>query len=163
MRSLKSLLVWPLLIKTLLKTLARQLYIKLTKFTRRTTGSKAFGTKLAKTYYFVKDMSRYNLEVIKRSRHCLQRLRAEKVDELSVFGEADVIEVLYHLTFEIPMKIRVVYKNYPIERTSRLRLAPLAMAATGSEKVVVASLVNCEAIVDYLRDVGVENERIILL
>lgn len=163
MRSFKSLFVWPLLIKTLLNTLAKQLYIKLTKFTRRSKGSRAFVRKFTKAYHFTKDMARYDLEVIRRSRRCLQRLLAEKVHELSICGEADVIEVLYDLTFEMPVTIKAVYKNYPIGRPSRLRLVPLALAATGSEKVVVASLVNCEAIVDCLRDAGVENERIILL
>jgi hypothetical protein len=40
---------------------------------------------------------------------------------------------------------------------------PLGTAATGDEKVIVASLVNCEEIVNRLRNAGVEDKRIILL
>jgi hypothetical protein len=163
MRPLRYACVELLLFKTFIKALAKQLYMKVTKFTRRTAGTKAFASKLAKTYYFVKDMSLYNLEVVRRSRRGLRRLEAEKVQELSIYGETDVVEVLYDLTFEIPVKIRVVYKNYPTTTSWRLRLMPLGTAATGDEKVIVASLVNCEEIVNRLRNAGVEDKRIILL
>jgi hypothetical protein len=163
MRSVRYAYVVLLLFKTFIKALAKQLYLKVTKFTRRTAGPKAFASKLAKTYYFVKDMSQYNLEVIRRSRRCLKRLAAERVPELSIYGETDVVEVLYDLTFEIPVRIKAVYKNSPIVTSWRLRFIPLGAAANGNEKVIVASLVNCEEIVDRLRNAGVEDKRIILL
>src|SRR5262245_23421175 len=109
MQLLKWGFVRALLFKTFVKMLARQLYLKLTKITRRSGDARNLLNKLVKGYYFVKFMSAYNIYAIRRCRECLKRLVKEDVQEVSIYGERDIAEVLYDLTFEIPVRIKTIY------------------------------------------------------
>jgi hypothetical protein len=156
-------LVSVLLSKTFLKTLSRQLYLKLTKFTRRSNGPKAFFSRLALAADFLKHMARYNWEVIRRSKRCLRNLAADNVQEVFVYGESDVKEVLYDLTFEIPMKIKTIGEDYKFHRNFGRAELPIEMYAASREKVIVASLVNIDERIKRLRAWGVKDERLVLL
>ncbi|HEV8725744.1 MAG TPA: hypothetical protein VGW77_34445 [Candidatus Binatia bacterium] len=164
MRLLKWVLVRALLIKTFLKTLARQVYLKLTKFTRRSRGAKNdFFGKFAAGYDFLKHVSLYNWEVIQRSRLCLKQLAAENVQEVFVYGERDVTEVLYSLTFEFPVKLNTLGEHYKIYSDLASHELPIETSASRPEKVVIASLVNIEERAMRLREIGVDERRIVFL
>jgi hypothetical protein len=149
--------------KTFLKMLARQLRLKLTKFTRRSRGARGFYNKFRAGCGFLKDMSQYNWEVIHRSRRCLKQLAGDNVHEVFVYGERDVTEVLYGLTFEIPVKIKTIWKRYEPHGDLVGDPVPEEISATTREKVLVASLVNIEESVRRLRELGVDDARIVLL
>ena len=151
-----------LLLKTFGKLLLKQLYLKLTKITRRSRGPRAFLDKLRKGCDFLKDMSRYNWEVIRRSRHCLEKLAEENVQEVSVYGESDVVEILHDLTFELPVKIKTVYENYR-RKTDWGNVLPVDMMSGGREKVIIASLVNIDERLERLSNLGIDRKRIVLL
>ena len=106
------------------------------------------------------DMSRYNREVIQRSRRCLERLAADNVQEVFIYGERDVTEVLYSLTLEIPVKINKIPEHFGPQGQWILSVE---MGATDRKKVIIASLVNIEERTRRLRDMGVNDERIVLL
>lgn len=163
MRLLKWVLVRALLIKTFLKTLARQLYLKLTKFTRRSRGANDFFGKFAAGYEFLKHVSLYNWEVIQRSRLCLKQLAAENVQEVFVYGERDVTEVLSILTFEFPVNLNLLGEHYKISSDLAAHELPIESSANRPEKVVIASLVNSEERALRLREIGVDEKRIIFL
>jgi hypothetical protein len=154
------LYVRALLIKTFAKTLAHQLLLKLTKFSRRSSKPSHSFDKLAKGYRFLMDMSRYNREVIQRSRRCLERLAADNVQEVFIYGERDVTEVLYNLTLEIPVKINKIPEHFG---SKGHWILSVEMGATDRKKVIIASLVNIEERTRRLRDMGVNDERIVLL
>ena len=152
-----------LLFRTFIKTLTRQLYLKLTKFTRRSTTPKAYGQKLAAGYSFLRDMFYYNLDVIRRSRRCLKLLAAENIKEVFVYGERDVTEVLYDLTFEIPVRmIRICNSPNDYQYSKRNTSSPEINSA-GGKKIIIASLVNVEERTRRLREVGIEDRRLVLL
>jgi hypothetical protein len=152
-----------LLFKTFIKTLARQLYLKLTKLTRRSRGPRAFGKKLTAGYDFLREMCYYNRDVIRRSRRCLKQLTADNVHQVFVYGEKDVREVLYHLAFEFPVELRTIHEGYESSVNSQPKTVPLEMTRVGREKVIVASLVNIEERIRRLRELGVNDERIVRL
>jgi hypothetical protein len=163
MRLLKWGFVRALLFKTFVKMLARQLYLKLTKFTRRSGDVRDLLNKLVKGYYFVKFMSAYNIYAIRRCRECLKRLVKEDVQEVSIYGERDIAEVLYDLTFEIPVRIKTFYADAVKKEFRRFKVVPIEVSARSQEKVIVASLVDIEDKTEHLRKAGVEGRRMVLL
>lgn len=163
MGHLNPAIVSVLLFKTFIKTLARQLYLKLTKFTRRSSGPNAFFAKFAAASDFLKHMSRYNWEVIRRSRRCLEQLAAENVKEVFVYGERDVTEVLCNLAFEIPVKVITLGEYYKALTDLAPHEVPIEMGTVGREKIIIGSLVNIEERTRRLRKMGVDDKRIVLL
>jgi hypothetical protein len=163
MRLLKWVWVRALLTKTFLKTLARQLYLKVTKFTRRSGGANDFFGKFASGYDFLKHVTLYNWEVIRRSRICLEQLAAENVHEVFVYGERDIREMLYNLTFEIPVKVNILGDRYETSNDFASHELLIETSATGPQKVIIASLVNIEERAMRLRAMGVDEGRIVFL
>jgi hypothetical protein len=163
MQPLKWILVRSLLVKTFLKTLARQLHLKLTKFTRRSGRPIDFFAKFAAGYDFLKHASSYNREVIRRSRLCLLQLAAANVREVFVYGDRDVLEVLCQLTLEIPVKVNILGEHYKTPADLAPQEVSIETSATRPLKVIIASLVNIEERTMHLRAIGVDPRRIILL
>jgi hypothetical protein len=163
MRLLTQAFVRVLLLRTFSRTLGRQIYIKLGKFTRRSGGPKSFLRKVAAGYPFVRDMSRYNRDVLRRSRICLNQLVSEQVEEVFVYGERDVREALYNWTFEIPVKVKIIREYWENKEDISSESVPLEVGAARRDKIIVASLVNIEERTRRLRELGVESDRIVLL
>jgi hypothetical protein len=161
------LLKWPyaraLLFKTFMKMLARQLYLKLTKFTRRSGGTRDLLNKFVKAYDFVRFMVAHNIYTIRRCRECLTRLVAKDVRIVSIYGERDIVEVLYDLTLELPVRIKVIYADSVDQAFRKFKIVPIEESAKGLEKVIVASLVDIDDKAERLRKSGVERERLVLL
>jgi hypothetical protein len=162
MTAMAYVYVSALLAKTFAKTLARQFYLKLTKFTRRSREPKAFAKSLAAGCEFLRDMWRYNWDVIRLSRGCLERLTEEHVQEVFVYGESDVREVLCDLTFAVPMKVKMLRDHYENEN-SVSGAVPLEVGAASSDKIIVASVVNVQERIRRLVELGVDHKRLILL
>lgn len=160
---LRWVLVRILLLKTFTKMLARQVYVKLFKFTRRSRGPEAFYRKFAAGFDFLMSMLKYDRKVIECARRCLTRLAAEDVQEALVFGDKGVTEILYDLAFEIPVKLKTVYEHYEADEDLMQNMVPIEMCGGSRQKVIVASLVNIEERVRRLRELGVDNERMIFL
>jgi hypothetical protein len=163
MRVLKRALVAALLLKTFIRTIARQLHLKLTKLVRRSSGPNAYFRKFAAATDFLINMARYNCEVIRRSRRCLKRLAVENVEEILVYGEQDVTEVLYNLTIEIPVRVRTLGEYYKTSTDLAPYELPIEASVARRTKVIIASLVNIEERSKLLRSMGVDDKRIVLL
>jgi hypothetical protein len=152
-----------LLLKFFVKTLGRQLYLKLTKFTRRSRGPKSLLRKFAASCEFLRDMSRYNWHVIQSCRLCLNRLSAGKVGVVLVYGEKDIIEVLSDLSLERRIKMRLLCEPYELKKRCGWKTIPVELAASRSEQIIVASLIDTKHKMSRLRELGIRDERIILL
>jgi len=105
----------------------------------------------------------YNWEVIQRSRLCLKQLAADNVQEVFVYGERDVTEVLYNLTFEIPIKLNMLGEHYKTSNDVASHELRIETGAARPLKVIIASLVNIEERTMRLCEMGVDNRRIVLL
>jgi hypothetical protein len=163
MQAVINLWVRALLAKTFLKTLAHQFYLKLTKFTRRSSGPRSFLWKFAAGCEFLSGMSEYNLDVIKRCRACLRSLTAANFSAVLVYGEKDIVDFLRVLSFQSSVELRLLREVYEPERKVGLKAVPVEMAIPGSEKIIVASLVNTQERIRRLIQLGVDKDRIILL
>ncbi len=103
------------------------------------------------------------MDNIKRCRRCVKNLTAENVPAVFVYGEKDVMEILYDLSFKTPMKMRILHEHYETDKKFGWEAISLETGASGTEKIIVASLVNTQERTRRLRELGVDNERIILL
>ena len=163
-------LAWPkraasavLLSKTFVKMLARQSYIKITKFSRRAKTLGDFWHKILRTYDFVESVCQYNLYAIRQSRKVLHELTQREINEVSVYGVGDIAEVIYDLSFEQPMKIAAIYDDRKSKRFFRVKVLPVEQCASGSEKVIIGTLIGINDKVTRLKRLGVSPERIIVL
>jgi hypothetical protein len=80
-----------------------------------------------------------------------------------VYGERDVTEALYSLTFEFPIKLNMLGEHYKMYSDLASHELPIETSATRPEKVVIASLVNIEERAMRLREIGVDETRIVFL
>ena len=163
MRRVRIIGVIMLLVKAFTATLARQFYLKLTKFTRRSNGPKSFVAKFKAGYGFLKDMAAYNWDVIKRCRICLNCLVAENVTAVLVYGDKDVIAALRDLSFETSLKIGILYEAYEVDKKFGEEAIPIEQAAASRDKIIVASIVNVTERVARLQALGVDVQRIVFL
>jgi hypothetical protein len=107
-------------------------------------------------------MSSHNRDVIRRSRCCLKRLAKERVQEAFAYGERDVREVLYDLTFEVPVKVKMICDHYDNAIAAR-DAVPLEIGAASGDKIIIASVINTQERIRRLVQLGVDPERFILL
>lgn len=108
-------------------------------------------------------MWEYDREVIRCARRCFKRLAREDVQEVLVFGDRGVREVFYDLTFEIPIKVKMIRDYWEKHEDMLKDSVTLEVGAASRDKIIIASLVNIEERVRRIRELGVENNRIILL
>lgn len=163
MRSLTDAYVAVLLFKSFVKNLVWQLYVKLTKFTRRSTGPKSFLRKFAAACQFLKGMSEYNWEVLKRCRSCMEELSSRNVPLVLVYGDKDVTEVLHALSLATHVKMRILREDYEAQETFKWEEVPVEIGIFGNEKIIVASLINIQERIRRLRELGVDCDRLVLL
>jgi hypothetical protein len=146
-----------------LKLLARQSYQKLTKVAKevRTVG---YGLrKIANAYFFLRDMAQYDLYTIRHIRKCLKELVNQDIKEISVYGTGDVTEVLYGLTFELPLKMRAVYNDSGGGKFRKLNILPIESCTQSVGKIVVAAMNGTDGKVERLRKLGISRENIVVL
>jgi hypothetical protein len=139
------------------------MYLKLTKFRRRSHNSGERLGKIAKGFEFVHYMAKHDFHAIRRARDCLQELAGENVREVSLYGTGDIAEVLYDLTFEFPVKIKAVYGDSIKDRFFGYKIYPTQASAGGEEKLIIASLVALDDKVQRLQELGVPPPRIVLI
>jgi hypothetical protein len=162
------LLVQVLLVAIFVKMLVHQLYVKATKLSRASRTLRDASGRLPKTGAFLLSMWQYDLEVIRRSRRCVEQLAAARIREVSLFGVGDVAEVLYYLTLGTPLTIVAVYddvtlEDIPSERFFRYLVQPVALCRAREHKVIVAALVGLEDQIQTLRDSGIRGDQIIVI
>ena len=156
------LVVQILLFRILVQMLARQLYLKFTKFTRRTREPKDFLRKIVRGYGFFMDMVRYNLEVVRRSRYCLDKLAEQGVREAAIYGERPILEVLCQMASAGPVKIKRIDPETETRRpTYDVKSADHITKC--DKAVIVASLIDIDRKKERLLKMGVEEERMVVL
>ena|ERR1044071_5850931 len=152
-----------LLVKTFVKTLFWQLYLKMTKFSRRSKGPIPFLKKIYTGYSFISDMFVYNIETIHRCRLCLKNLTAEKVPAVFIYGERPIIEVFRDLSFRNPVIMTILQERGEVTRLWGCESAPVETGASRDEKIIIASIINAEERVKRLQQLNVSSDRIVLL
>lgn len=119
--------------------------------------------KLAKVYQFSRRIFEFYLYAIEQSRQCLEALAAQGEMEVSFYGTDDVAEILYNLTFEVPVKIKNVYDDLDGKSFHSFRVLLIQKCNSDREKLIITSLVGIENKVKRLKTLGVSRDRIVVL
>lgn len=108
-------------------------------------------------------MCQHNQRAVLCAKSCLKKLTASGIQEVALYGAGDVAEILYNWTYEIPVKINVIYDDCGRTRYLGLNVLPIEEGAKGGEKVIIASLVAVEMRIKRLQRVGIDKNRIVVL
>jgi hypothetical protein len=167
------------LLKTFFRVAVRQVTAKAMQLHRRQTeiSDDPMRTKLTtqsnsanegrfssiRVYRFMRRILESHLYVIQCSRQCLKSLVAEGEKEVSFYGIGDVAEILYDLSFDVPVKIKNVYDDLDGSDFHGFKILRIENCDSGGEKLIVTSLVGIEDRIKRLKALGVSPDRIIVL
>lgn len=162
-RSWRTLVAKLFLCGTFLKLLTKQFYLKLAKVPRQVKTVRVALAKVVNAFYFLRNVWLYNLYTIRQARKCLRELIGQNIKEISIYGRGDIAEILYDLTFELPLNIQAIYDDFGGGKFFKVDVFPVEACASGNEKVVIAAMIGIDEKVVRLRRLGVSRERIIVL
>jgi len=152
-----------LLFKTLVKLLFKEVYIKLTKFRRCIKHPGEVGEKIGKTRNFLSSMGEYNRFAVEQCRQTLSQLAEQGITKVSVYGANEIAEILYDLSYELPVRITGIYDEYPRKKPCRIPTLPLKEYTNSQEKMIVAAVMGVEEKVEYLSRLGINAENLVLM
>jgi len=161
--SLGSLLVSLRLFKTLVKMVARQFWIKLTKVPRQLTSPRIILRKIINVYFFLRNACHHNLYVLQQARQVFDELAQQGIRNVSVYGTGEIAEMLYGLTAETSVKIESVYDDFGNKKFLGYDVLPIEAGAKNEEKIIIAAVVGVEEKIARLMTLGIERERIAVL
>ena len=151
----------------LLHLLIKQFYIKASvpsrgrfRFINKKGGLRE---RIISLYHLLKELCKFDKQMLWRCRNCLTNLALQGIKEVDINVAGDMARILYVLSAEIPVKIRAFYDDGPSRSFLGFKVnSPETLEGQGG-KIIVASLVNREERIKRLKQVGVEEERIVTL
>ena len=131
-------------------------------------GSKAglletIAVSIPKICQFSKRMLEFCLYATHRSRECLSDLVAQGEHEVSFYGTDGIAEILYDLTFEIPVTVKNIYDDSEGKRFHAFEVLPVEACRSANEKLIITSLIGVEEKIRNLKAIGVSLDRIVVL
>jgi hypothetical protein len=112
---------------------------------------------------FFRSTLEFFLSLIDRSRACLNSVLAQGHREVSIYGTDDLAEILYDLTFEVPIKIKSVYGDCEGERFHKFKVLPVERYGSSEEPIIVTGSAQIENKMKRLRTLGVSADRLIIM
>ncbi len=152
-----------LLSKTLVTLLCKEAYIKLTKFRRRTTSPGEVGAQVQKSGKFLSSMLEYNRFAVEQCRQTFSCLAEQGITKVSVYGVNDIAAILYALSYELPVRITVIYDECPRWKPWAPSVLPLRDYQRSHELMIIAAVVGVEEKVSRLSQLGVNVENLVLM
>lgn len=125
--------------------------------------AEATGRYFLKAYLFGKRMLEFCLYATQRSQECLSALAAQGEREVSFYGTEGIAEILYDLTFEMPVAVKNVYDDSIRKRFHGFKVLPIEASRTAKEKLIITSLVGVDEKVRRLKTIGISPDRIVVL
>jgi hypothetical protein len=116
-----------------------------------------------RAYRFAKRVLEFCVYATERSRQCLKTLAAQGVREVSIYGTGDLAEILYAVTFEVPVKIKRIYDDLDGETFHSFKVLPIESCDPNREKLIITSLIGIDDKVRRLKTLGVFPDRIVVL
>ena len=117
----------------------------------------------ARANMFLRSSLEFFLSMIHRSRDCLNSALAQGHGEISLYGTDDSAEILYDLSFELPVKIKSVYDDGDGKRFHKFRVLPIERYASSKELLIITGSAQVENKVRRLKTLGVSADRLIVM
>jgi hypothetical protein len=159
------------LAKTFSKLLLRRVRTKAAQWnekTRTASNQPAISTRrtllsVARAHVFFKSTLDFFLSMIHRSRDCLNAALIEGHQEVSFYGTDDSAEILYDLSFELPVKIKSVYDDCEGETFHKFKVLAIERYGSSEEPIIVTGSAQIENKMKRLRTLGVSADRLIIM
>ena len=90
-------------------------------------------------------------------------LAAQGDHEVSFYGTDGIAEILYDLTFEIPVTVKNIYDDSIGKKFHTFKVLPVEDCRTAKEKLIITSLVGIDERIRRLKTLGVSLDRIVVL
>jgi hypothetical protein len=152
-----------LLCKTIGKLLMKEMYIKLTKCRRRMNHAAEFGGKVGKGRTFFLSMCAYNRYAVAECRRTLSRLAEQGISEVSVYGANGIAEILYDLSYEVPVTISAIYDECPRWTSWGPPVLPLTARQNAQELMILAAVIGVEEKKKRLSRLGINLENLVVM
>ena len=152
-----------LLFKTLVKLLLKEVFIKLTKCRRCFKRPGEVGEKIQKTGEFLSSMGEYNRFAVEQCRLTLSCLADQEITKVSVYGVNEIAEILYDLSYELPVMITVIYDECPRRKPWAPPVLPLKAYLNNQEPMIIAAVIGVEEKVERLSQLGVNVKNLVLM
>ncbi len=152
-----------LLSKTRVTLLFREVYIKFTKFRRCFKHPGEVGEKVQKTGKFLSSMLEYNRFAVEQSRQTLANLAEQGLTKVCVYGVNEIAEILHALSYELPVRVTVIYDECPRWKPWAPPVLPLTDYQHNHEPMIIAAVVGVEEKVKRLSRLGVNIEGLVLM
>ena len=159
------------LAKTFSKLLLRRVRTKAAQWNEKTSTASnqpAISTRrtllsVARAHVFFKSTLDFFLSMIHRSRDCLNAALIEGHQEVSFYGTDDSAEILYDLSFELPVKIKSVYDDCEGETFHKFKVLAIERYGSSEEPIIVTGSAQIENKMKRLRTLGVSADRLIIM
>lgn len=152
-----------LLFLTLSKLLCKETFIKFTKFRRCFKHPKETSEKMKRTREFLSSMGAYNRFAVEECRQTLSCLAKQGITKVSVYGVNEIAEILYDLSFELPVEVSVIYDECPSRKPWGPPVLPLNAFQPRVEIMIVAAVIGVEEKVAHLSRLGINVEDLVLM
>lgn len=152
-----------LLGKTVIKLLLSEVCIKLTKCRRRMNHAAEFGDKAGKGRTFFLSMCAYNRYAVAECRRTLSRLAEQGISEVSVYGANGIAEILYDLSYEVPVTISAIYDECPRWTSWGPPVLPLTARQNAQELMILAAVIGVEEKKKRLSRLGINLENLVVM
>lgn len=117
----------------------------------------------ARANVFLRSSLEFFLSMIHRSRDCLNSALAQGHSEISLYGTDDSAEILYDLSFELPVKIKSVYDDCDGKRFHNFKVMPIETYVSSNELLIITGSAQIENKVKRLKTLGVSTDRLIVM
>jgi hypothetical protein len=167
------------LVKTFLKLLLRRVRTKAAQLStkartvseqsaassgvRQASSSDNAFLSLAKATTFLRATLEFCLSMTHRSRDCLNSILTQGHSEVSIYGTDDVAEILYDLTFDIPVKLKNIYGDPEAKRFHIFKVLPIESYGSAKEPLIITGSTDVEKKVKRLKSLGVSSDRLIVV
>jgi len=116
-----------------------------------------------KAKMFLTTTLEFFVSMIHRSKDCLSTALAEGHSQVSLYGTDDLAEILYDLTFELPVKIKSVYSEGDDKRFHGVAVLPIEKCYLDNDPIIVTNSTRMEDKLKRLKLVGVSPDRVIVM
>jgi hypothetical protein len=118
---------------------------------------------LARTLNFLRATLDFCVSMTHRSRDCLNSILIQGHSEASIYGTDDIAEILYDLTFDMPVKLKNIYGDAEGKRFHTFRVLPIETYRPNKEPLIVTGSAEVEEKVNRLKSLGISSERLIVV
>jgi len=114
-------------------------------------------------YLLLIKLWKYNKHLIRLCWQCIERLCEVGIREVVVFGSGDIARILYILSQPVALKIEAFSDDNKRKTFLGFRLISPEKLNGSKEKIIIASIVNVKERIKRLKEVGIDEERIVTL